>query len=189
MMDNMQTEVSVSTKQELGIGTRIGTGIVLGLGTAFVASYLMAGFLFFSPGTKVTKQALPDQPLAEVITSPDQVIWNSQSANPLGSFPQSTASMNIDGSAFINSQFYAGPQYSGGNPINAILYVSGGSGRVGINTINPDTSAKLDVNGKMKATELCINGTCRTTWPSDDGGGASPIMIKIIEPSEAAPGV
>ena len=167
-MDNAQTEVSVSTKQELGIGTRIGTGIVLGLGTAFVASYLMAGFLFFSPGTKVTKQALPDQPLAEVITSPDQVIWNSQSANPLGSFPQSTASMNIDGSAFINSYFYAGPQYSGGNPINATLFVSGPSGRVGINTITPDTGSRLDVNGKVKVTEFCLNGDCRTSWPVCD---------------------
>jgi len=46
MMDNIQTPVAVSTKLELGIGTRIGTGVVLGLGTAFVASYLMAGFLF-----------------------------------------------------------------------------------------------------------------------------------------------
>lgn len=41
---------------------------------------------------------------------------------------------------------------------------------VGIGTANPNSSYKLDVNGKINGTELCINGSCNASWPSGSGG-------------------
>lgn len=43
-------------------------------------------------------------------------------------------------------------------------------GQVGINTTSP--AYQLDVNGQANASELCIAGDCRATWPS--GGGSLP---------------
>ncbi|EQC45488.1 hypothetical protein, partial [Bacteriovorax sp. Seq25_V] len=42
------------------------------------------------------------------------------------------------------------------------------TGNVGIGTSTP--SEKLEVNGNIKATQLCIGADCKSTWPS--GGGA-----------------
>ncbi|EPZ49381.1 endosialidase chaperone [Bacteriovorax sp. BAL6_X] len=42
------------------------------------------------------------------------------------------------------------------------------SGRVGIGTTNP--SEMLEVVGRVKGTELCIGGDCRTSWPTGSGG-------------------
>lgn len=43
------------------------------------------------------------------------------------------------------------------------------AGNVGIGTISP--GERLDVSGKVNATELCIAGDCKATWPSPGGGG------------------
>ena len=42
------------------------------------------------------------------------------------------------------------------------------TGNVGIGLTNP--SEKLEVSGKVKATELCIGADCRAAWPSGAGG-------------------
>ena len=42
-------------------------------------------------------------------------------------------------------------------------------GNVGIGVSNP--SQKLDVNGYVKGTGLCIGSDCRTAWPSGGSGG------------------
>jgi hypothetical protein len=42
------------------------------------------------------------------------------------------------------------------------------AGNVGIGTTSP--SYKLDVNGIANATQLCIAGDCKSTWPSGGGG-------------------
>lgn len=44
-----------------------------------------------------------------------------------------------------------------------------GSGNVGIGVTAP--TEKLDVAGKVKATEFCIAGSCISAWPSSGGGG------------------
>jgi len=41
-----------------------------------------------------------------------------------------------------------------------ILY----GGTVGIGTTTPNTAYKLDVGGRVNASELCINGACQTSW-------------------------
>ncbi len=46
-----------------------------------------------------------------------------------------------------------------------------GKGNVGIGTVNP--LQKLDVNGSVKATELCIGNDCKTSWPTGGAGGDS----------------
>lgn len=42
-------------------------------------------------------------------------------------------------------------------------------GKLGIGKNNP--SEKLDVNGNVKGTQLCIGNDCRGAWPSGGGGG------------------
>jgi hypothetical protein len=42
------------------------------------------------------------------------------------------------------------------------------SGKVGVGTSNP--GYKLDVNGTVNGTQLCIAGTCKSSWPSGGGG-------------------
>ncbi|MFG1503884.1 tail fiber domain-containing protein [Halobacteriovorax sp. ZH5_bin.2] len=42
------------------------------------------------------------------------------------------------------------------------------NGNVGIGATNP--SEKLEVVGRVKGTELCIGGDCRTSWPTGSGG-------------------
>ncbi|MFG1486366.1 tail fiber domain-containing protein [Halobacteriovorax sp. RZ-1] len=42
------------------------------------------------------------------------------------------------------------------------------NGNVGIGTTNP--SEMLEVVGRVKGTELCIGGDCRTSWPTGSGG-------------------
>jgi len=54
---------------------------------------------------------------------------------------------------------------------NSIIYDNGTN--VGIGTTNP--SQKLDVNGYVKGTGLCIGNDCRTAWPSGGGGGITSI--------------
>lgn len=41
-------------------------------------------------------------------------------------------------------------------------------GYVGIGVVSP--TQKLDVNGNVKGTGLCIGSDCRTSWPSGGGG-------------------
>ncbi|KYG64793.1 hypothetical protein AZI86_11350 [Bdellovibrio bacteriovorus] len=43
------------------------------------------------------------------------------------------------------------------------------TGNVGIGVTSP--TEKLDVNGKVKATEFCIGGSCISSWPSGGGSG------------------
>lgn len=45
---------------------------------------------------------------------------------------------------------------------SSLLYDNGTT--IGINTINPGASYKLDVNGNVNATGLCIAGDCKTAW-------------------------
>lgn len=42
--------------------------------------------------------------------------------------------------------------------------INSGSGNVGIGTANP--TQKLDVNGYVKGTGLCIGADCRISWPA-----------------------
>jgi type II secretory pathway pseudopilin PulG len=45
---------------------------------------------------------------------------------------------------------------------SSLLYDNGIT--VGINTVNPNASSVLDVNGNINATGLCIAGDCKTAW-------------------------
>jgi hypothetical protein len=58
-----------------------------------------------------------------------------------------------------------------GNVTSSVIFETGGN--IGIGKSNP--SEKLDVNGKIKGTELCIGADCRSSWPynSLDGSGAA----------------
>lgn len=56
----------------------------------------------------------------------------------------------------------------GGFESTGVSYFASLGGSVGIGTTNP--SQKLDVNGYVKGTGVCINSDCRTSWP----GGSSP---------------
>ena len=49
---DLNTSTSTVTKADIRVGSKIGAGVVLGLGVAFLASYLMAGFFFFQSGQK-----------------------------------------------------------------------------------------------------------------------------------------
>jgi hypothetical protein len=62
------------------------------------------------------------------------------------------------------------------NPMNLVFQTGGSerlrvdtSGNVGIGTTTP--SEKLEVNGNIKGTQLCIGTDCRSAWPGSGGGG------------------
>ena len=71
---------------------------------------------------------------------------------------------------YIDNAPAAGTNTTITNPLS--LQVASGNaafgGSVGIGTNAP--TEKLDVNGKVKATELCIGADCRNVWPSASGG-------------------
>ncbi|MFG1501310.1 tail fiber domain-containing protein [Halobacteriovorax sp. XZX-3] len=48
------------------------------------------------------------------------------------------------------------------------------NGNVGIGTTNP--SEMLEVVGRVKGTELCIGGDCRTSWPTGSGGTVTSVV-------------
>lgn len=47
---DFNTSATTATKTDISVGSRIGTGVILGLGVVFLASYLMAGLFFFQSG-------------------------------------------------------------------------------------------------------------------------------------------
>lgn len=69
---------------------------------------------------------------------------------------------------------------AGGSAVPRIR-VSGSTGNVGIGGA-PDATHRVNVAGKLNATELCIAGTCQTTWPS---GGAAGTFVQL---QSASPG-
>jgi hypothetical protein len=75
-----------------------------------------------------------------------------------------TGSGGVGGSGTTN---YISKWTSSSSLGNSIVYDNGTN--VGIGTTNP--SYKLDVNGYVKGTGLCIGNDCRTTWPSGGGSG------------------
>jgi hypothetical protein len=50
------------------------------------------------------------------------------------------------------------------------------TGDVGIGTTNP--GERLDVAGRVKGTELCIGGDCRSAWPA--GAGSTPDLQAVL---------
>ena len=58
------------------------------------------------------------------------------------------------------------------------LSINGANGNFGIGAA-PDAIHKMTVSGKLNATELCINSTCQTSWPtSNPAGTASEIQFR-----------
>ncbi|QQS59198.1 tail fiber domain-containing protein [Candidatus Peregrinibacteria bacterium] len=54
------------------------------------------------------------------------------------------------------------------NTDNRVTFTN--DGKVGIGTTSPTQA--LDVNGRIKGTELCIAGACRSSWPSGASWGS-----------------
>lgn len=52
---------------------------------------------------------------------------------------------------------------------NAFGMIIDAAGNVGVGTRAP--TQKLDVNGGIKATQLCIGSDCKTAWPAQQAGG------------------
>jgi hypothetical protein len=67
----------------------------------------------------------------------------------------------------------------GDGKANSILMVDGSAGNVGIGTTTP--TQKLDVNGNIKGTQLCIGTDCRSSWP---GGGTLSCTTEFIAGSQ-----
>jgi len=54
-----------------------------------------------------------------------------------------------------------------GTTANAGYFYGGGT------TAPSDTTYTLNFDGKFRATQLCLGGSCRSSWPTGDGGGLS----------------
>lgn len=58
-------------------------------------------------------------------------------------------------------------KWDGSQLVASSVYESGGN--VGIGNTNP--TEKLEVDGNIKATQVCIGADCRSAWPGSGGGG------------------
>jgi hypothetical protein len=103
----------------------------------------------------------------------------------IGIYDSSVDQKGSFGYANASASFTPGTLYWAANPGVDMVFVSDlgsgdnermritSGGDIGIGTTAP--SEKLDVVGKINATELCINGDCQSTWPSGGGGGVTSV--------------
>lgn len=75
----------------------------------------------------------------------------------------------LDGSGKLNISILPSSIVDGTWTVDGSGNVYRSAGNVGIGTNTP--SEKLDVSGKIKATEFCIGASCLTSWPAAGGAG------------------
>jgi hypothetical protein len=167
----MDQQIAVQTKEHTSIGLRACQGLLLGLYVSLVAGYLTLGAVMLRPVINTTSQDEGGLTLGLPGTI-SNYIWNSSAVPPGGTTPQS-ASLNITGSITGSYGTYS-RLFVGNNVI--VANRPGYANTVGIGTQTPNTLYKLDVAGKLNTQELCINGDCRSSWPTEDGG--SPLYYK-----------
>lgn len=85
-------------------------------------------------------------------------------SEPSGSPTNYNAPAPLDTSSNANAKV-GGLLLNTGNATNGLIVQYG---RVGIDKTNP--SFTLDVNGAVNGTQLCINGTCYSSWPAGPTG-------------------
>lgn len=83
-----------------------------------------------------------------------------------GTFNAPKGSENSSSWIATDPLFVVGNGADSSNRSTALMLLK--NGNVGIGTVNP--SEKLDVNGKIKTTELCLGGVCRSSWPPGSSG-------------------
>jgi hypothetical protein len=126
--------------------------IMIGMGVAFAAGLLVSQITTLE--------------VARAVDLPGTIsnyIWNSSAVPPGGTTPQ-TATINLAGSIQGTIGSYSSLAI-GSNVMVANL--PGYANTVGIGTATPNALYKLDVAGKTNATEVCINGICKTSWDCD----------------------
>lgn len=105
---------------------------------------------------------------AKMIISQDGYFGGLEGAPQLAIIGKSNVAQRLNLGYDTDSDFgYISAGRSGEAWTNLILQGQGGN--VGIYTTNPEK--RLDVNGGIRGTELCINNDCRTSWPGGNSGG------------------
>ena len=77
--------------------------------------------------------------------------------------------MNYGSGLYLNGYESSATNYGTGAPINA-LYIEDGTANIGVGTASPAAGLKLDVEGKVGATEYCDENGLNCTAASALGG-------------------
>ncbi len=68
------------------------------------------------------------------------------------------------------------------NSGNTSLVVKNTTGNVGINNFNPayklDVNGDANISGKLTVSQLCLSGSCKTSWPGPGSGGVISVFNK-----------
>lgn len=168
----LATEVSVSTKEQIAITQRIGTGVVLGLGTALIAGYLMAGFAMFAQETPATSTTTPSGYARENLEQPPRFVrsWGSQG----GGQGQFSGVFHLDtdanGNVFTVEMWNHRVQKFARNGDVLATWGSQGSGNeqfymprgIGVDTKNE--WVYVADTGNNRIVKYTLDGQWKTTW-------------------------
>jgi len=154
----------------IGNGNNAGTdGVAIGLGSTASAAGSSVAIGYGATASGARSQTLGDSSVS--IAQRSTAVGygtrtDSYASTVVGSYNETIAGSS-DSWIATEPIFVVGNGASSAARSNAVTILKNGNVGIGLN--NP--SEKLDVNGKVKGSEICIGADCRSAWPSAGGSG------------------